>query len=173
MKNLLLTLLVISTTGLYAFGQSITPQVINTTGGTYSHDYYNLDWSIGELALVNQMQSSDFIVSNGFLQPFIQYHDLINNDIVFGDGEILILPNPTHDILEIDFRSRQIGEVVLRLYDALGRVLVTNSFYSYGFGQIEKINLTAAKIGTYFLRIELKPEQGFVHKTGTYKIIKR
>jgi hypothetical protein len=120
------------------------------------------------------MQSSqpNFIVSNGFLQPFIQYSNLINNDLVFGDDEILILPNPTRGILEIDFRTRQIGQIGLRLYDVSGRVLLTSLFYTYGYGQIEKINLTGVMTGTYILRIELNPEQGFAHKTGVYKIVK-
>jgi hypothetical protein len=174
MKNILLTLLVISITGFCTFGQSITPQVINTTGSTYTHDYYSVDWSVGELALVNQMQpsQSNFIVSNGFLQPFTQDPNLINNDLVFGDGEIIILPNPTRNILEINFRTRQMGTVSFRLYDVLGRILLTNSFYSYGYGQIEKIDLAGARAGSYILRIELNPEEGSMHKTGVYKIIK-
>src|SRR4030095_8805824 len=113
MKNSLLTLLVIAITGCYAFGQtSVTPQVINATGGTYTHNHYILDWSVGELALVDQMGSSQpkFFVSNGFLQPFTQDPRLVNNDIGFGNDEIIILPNPTQNILEINFRTKQRGE---------------------------------------------------------------
>lgn len=175
MKNSLLTLLAIAITGCFAFGQSsVTPCVINTSGGTYTNDHYILDWSVGELALVNQMESSQpkFIVSNGFLQPFTQDPSLADNGPVFGDGEIIILPNPTKSILEIDFRTKQRGVTSFRLYDVLGRTLLTNSFHSYGFGQIEKIDLTNTSAGSYILRIELNPDPGFVRKTGSYKIVK-
>lgn len=175
MKNSLLTLLVIAITGCFAFGQSsVNPQVINATGGTFTRDHYILDWSIGELALVDQMESSQpkFIVSNGFIQPFTQDPTLINNETGFGNGEIIILPNPTQNILEINFRTKQRGEMSYWLYDVLGRILFTNSFYSYGYGQIEKIDLTGARAGSYFLRVELKPEQSSVPKKGSYKIIK-
>jgi hypothetical protein len=173
MKNTLLTLLVITMAGRCGFGQAVTPQVINTTGGTYTHDYYMLDWSVGEMTLVNQMHSSqsNFIITNGFLQPFTQ--DLnFNNNRFFGADEIFILPNPTRNILEIDFRTSQKGTISLRLFDVLGRILLTNSFYSYGYGQIQKIDLTEVRAGSYILRIELNPEQGSVHKIGSYKIIK-
>ena len=172
MKNALLTLLVIAITGGCAFGQSITPQVINTTGGTYAHDYYILDWNIGEMTLVNQMHSSqsNFIITNGFLQPLDP--NLVNTGQFFGADEIFILPNPTRNILEIDFRTKQKGTMSFRLFDVLGRVLLTNSFYSYGYGQIEKIDLTQVRAGSYVLRIELNPEQGSVRKIGSYKIIK-
>ena len=175
MKNALLTLLVIAITGCYSFGQSsVAPQVINSTGGTYTLNHYILDWSIGELALVNQMESSQpkFIVSNGFIQPFTEDPSLVNTGSGFGDGEIIILPNPTKNILEINFRTKQRGQMSYRLFDVRGRVLLTNSFYSYGYGQIEKIDMTGEMSGSYFLRIELNPELGSVHKIGSFKIIK-
>jgi hypothetical protein len=175
MRKTLITLLVTAITGCFAYGQtSITPSVINSTGGTYSLDHYILDWSIGELALVNQMESPQpkFIISNGFLQPFTQDPTLVNNNNAFGEGEILILPNPTQNILEVDFRTKQRGSVTYRLYDVQGRVILTNSFTYYGDGRIEKIDMTGFRAATYFLRIELNPVQSFVHKVSSYKIIK-
>jgi hypothetical protein len=175
MKNYLLTLMVITITGCFAYGQtSVTPNVINTTGGTYTLDHYILDWSVGELALVNQMDpyGYNYIVSNGFLQPFTQDPNLVNNDRLFEDGEILILPNPTQNILEIDIRTKQMGSMNYRLFDVQGRKLLASSFNYFGTGRIEKIDMTGARAGTYFLRIELNPIQGFVHKIGSFKIIK-
>jgi hypothetical protein len=176
MKNPLITLLVIAITGCFAYGQtSITPSVINSTGGTYTLDHYILDWSVGELTLVNQMgvpQESKFIISNGFIQPFTQDPNLVNNSNAFGEGEILILPNPTQNILEVDFRTKQQGLVSYRLYDVQGRTILKNSFNYYGYGHIEKIDMTAFRAATYFLRIELNPVQNFVHKVSSYKIIK-
>ena len=176
MKNPLITLLVITITRCFAYGQtSVTPTVINSTGGTFAHDHYILDWSVGELSLVNQMgepQESKFIISNGFLQPFTQDPNLVNNGNAFGEGEILILPNPTQNVLEVDFRTKQQGLVTYRLYDAQGRTILKNSFNYYGYGHIEKIDMTAFRAATYFLRIELNPDPIFIRKVGSYKIIK-
>jgi hypothetical protein len=176
MKNPLVTLLVITITGCFAYGQtSITPSVINSTGGTFTFDHFILDWSIGELSLVNQMgewQESKFIISNGFLQPFTQDPNLVNNTNAFAEGEILILPNPTQNILEVDFRTKQQGFVSYRLYDVQGRTILKNSFNYYGYGYIEKIDMTGFSAATYFLRIELNPDQSFIRKVGSFKIIK-
>jgi len=176
MKNPLITLLVITITRCFAYGQtSVTPTVINSTGGTFAHDHYILDWSVGELSLVNQMgepQESKFIISNGFLQPFTQDPNLVNNGNAFGEGEILILPNPTQNVLEVDFRTKQQGLVTYRLYDVQGRTILKNSFNYYGYGHIEKIDMTAFRAATYFLQIELNPDPIFIRKVGSYKIIK-
>ena len=55
-----------------AEAQSLTPQVFNTTGGTYKKGYYALDWSIGEVPLVEQYKPSGetYIITNGYLQSF-------------------------------------------------------------------------------------------------------
>ena len=141
MKNTLLTLLVIAITGCYAFGQSsVTPHVINATGGTYTANHYVLDWSIGELTLVNQMESSQpkFIVSNGFLQPFTQTPGLFNNETAFGNDEIIILPNPTQNIVEINFRTKQKGNTSNELYDVLGRLYLLIHFTVTETGKLKK-----------------------------------
>ena len=38
-----------------SYSQSISSSVINAGGGTSKNGYYQLEWSIGEMALVNQM----------------------------------------------------------------------------------------------------------------------
>ena len=38
----------------YGYGQSQIPQVINTTGNSSQNKGYSVQWSIGELALINE-----------------------------------------------------------------------------------------------------------------------
>src|SRR5688572_31582893 len=54
--------------------QSITPSVINTSGGSFKSGYYEFEWSVGELALVGEMTSLNryLVITNGFIQPFVQ-----------------------------------------------------------------------------------------------------
>src|SRR4051812_36203780 len=61
--------------------QSITPTVINSTGDSFKvfgmqskDNSFYLDWSVGEMTLVNTMRSAQdkklyVIITNGFLQP--------------------------------------------------------------------------------------------------------
>ena len=172
MKAKILNILVLALAGSSLFAQSITPQVINSTGGTSQKGYYFIDWSIGELTLVNQMQTSGYIVTNGFIQPFTHDPNLKNNEDIFADGEIRILPNPTRDILEIDFKTKQQGRVTMSLVNVSGNILYQREITSYGHGQIERIDMTRFANGSYFLTIKLNPLIGFTKKSGTYKIVK-
>src|SRR5687768_2397473 len=86
------------------YAQSISSSVINASGGTSKNGYYQFEWSIGEMALVNQMQSGDqLIVSNGFLQPYILFPGTVYGTGQFAAGEIRIFPNPASRYVEINF----------------------------------------------------------------------
>lgn len=175
MRNLILFLLILSIIEGGVHAQSITPQTINIAGGTYYHGYYSIDWSIGELALVNQLQSSDAttIVSNGLIQPLTDRFNTVNYSQAFLADEIRILPNPTYDILEVNYLSFMRGPVVFKLYDVQGRLLYARSTNSYGFGFIERINMTGFASGTYMLHISVNSiDPGAFKKSGVYKILK-
>lgn len=172
MKARTLTVFVLVIMGSSVFAQTNTPDVINSTGGSYKKGYYIIDWSVGELALVNTMESSGYIVTNGFIQPFTHDPNLTDNNFVFGEDEIRILPNPTRNTLEVDFRTKQQGRVSMILVDVAGHTLYTKEINSHGYGYIQKIDMAAYRQGTYFLQIKLNPNAGFTRKTGAYKIIK-
>jgi Secretion system C-terminal sorting domain len=174
MKRLLWLILILTNTSIFCIAQSVTPAVVNIAGNSYQHRYYVLEWSIGELAIVDQMKSSqgNLIISNGFLQPFTHNPALINVAAQFGPEEIKILPNPTKDIVEINLLTAQKGKVSFELVDATGRIVYVKEFDSYGYGRIEHIDLRRMTGGAYFLKIELAALTGFVSKRGSYKIIK-
>lgn len=158
----------------FSYAQSVTPAVVNIAGNSFQHKHYVLEWSVGEMAIINQMNSSfgNLIISNGFLQPYTHNPALINVAPAFGPEEIRILPNPTKDVVEINFLTAQKGKVSFVLADARGRIIYKKEFDSYGHGRIEHIDMRRMTGGTYFLRIELVAISGSVSKKGSYKIIK-
>lgn len=174
MKPLVLSALFMIATCTYVCSQSIAPQVINTTGGTYKKGYHVLDWSVGEMALVGVFTASNssLIITNGFLQPYI--HDLSSPipDNLFTYDEIRILPNPTYGMVEVNFLTKQQGRVKMIMHDRNGHLMYHKEFHLEGYGRFERINMSAFICGTYMLRIELIPDPGSVAKKGVYKIIK-
>src|SRR5512138_1693663 len=97
--TIILTLL-ISTA---SFCQSINTSVLNATGGTAKNGYYQFEWSVGELALVDEMQSSDkLIVTNGFLQPYLVSPGTNDQGFLFAVDEIKIFPNPASRYVEVN-----------------------------------------------------------------------
>jgi len=152
--------------------QSVSSSVVNCAGNSYSQGYYNIDWSVGELALVNSMQSSGFaIITNGFLQPTSADY---KNDarVYFTSDEVTIMPNPTHGKIEVNFSTAQQGTVYLYVYDVNGKVMTSDKLLLAGIRISKFIDLSTFASASYFLKLELKPAAGSVKKTGSYKIIK-
>lgn len=173
MKNLVILTLGLTIAG-YSFGQTITPQTINSTGGSERKGNVRIDWSVGEMSLVNKLSDdyTGWIITNGFIQPFTDNPASVNNAVAFDQNEIRILPNPTRGKIEINVNTKQQGRVSIHLYDALGTLLYVKQVTGYGYGLIETIDLTRYAHGTYMLKIELTPSAGFVKKRGSYKITK-
>ena len=166
----LLSALIIISVGVRS--QSVYSSVINCSGNSYSQGYYNLDWSIGELALVNTIQSNGYaIITNGFLQPNLADY---NNDIrrYFTNEEVTIMPNPTHGKIEVNFTTPQKGNLYLYVYDVNGKLLTSDKLLLSGIMISKFVDLSTFASATYLLKVELKPAPGSVFKSGSYKIIK-
>ena len=146
--------------------QSIAPSVINTSGGSFQSGYYQLEWSIGELALVGEMTSSNnsLVITNGFIQPFIQYPATVNTNLVFGNDEIKIFPNPASSYVEINFLSKQRGRITLNFYDGAGRKILTVADSYYGVGLIKRIPVSHLPNEVYMLHVDLDPYAGYSSK---------
>jgi len=154
--------------------QSITPSVLNTSGGSFQSGYYQLEWSVGELALVGEMSSSNnsLVITNGFIQPFVQFPATINTNNVFGNDEIKIFPNPASSYVEINFFTKQKGRITLSIYDNSGKKIFTVSDWYYGVGLIKRIPVSQLPNEVYMLHVDLDPYPGYTSKKGAYKIIK-
>jgi len=155
-----------------ARSQPLSSSVINCTGNSYSQGYYNVDWSVGEMALVNTIQSNGYaIITNGFLQPNLSD---FNNDArrYFTKDEVTIMPNPTHGKIEINFSTPQKGNLYLYVYDVNGKLLASDKMLLSGIMISKFVDLSTYASSTYLLKVELKPAPGSVFKSGSYKIIK-
>ena len=155
--------------------QSIAPSVINTGGGYFQSGYYQFEWNIGELALVGEMSGSNnsLVITNGFIQPFIQYPATNNNtNSIFGNDEIKVFPNPASSYVEINFFTKQKGRITLSFYDALGKKIFTVTDWYYGVGLIKRIPVSQLPNEVYMLHVDLDPYPGYSSKKGVYKIVK-
>jgi Secretion system C-terminal sorting domain len=155
-----------------SFAQSVTPAVLNASGGTNFFTFYRFEWSFGEAMVIETQSASNLIVTQGVLQP--ETHNPATNSTTstWDKDEIKILPNPTQNVLEIDFFSKQKGKVTMSFYDATGRFMSNRQFDYYGTSRIEKWNVTAFPAGTYMLYIELVPVSPSVAKKGAFKVVK-
>ena len=158
----------------YGNSQIVAPSVMNAGGGSAQSGYYQFEWSIGELALVGDMTSSNnsLVITNGFIQSLIQYPSRDNNNYAFGNDEIKIFPNPASSFVEINFFTRQRGRITISFYDGAGKKIYTSSDPYYGVGLIKRIPVDKLPNEVYMLRIDLVPYAGYSAKNGAFKIIK-
>ena len=157
-------------TSFSGYSQSVHA-VINSNGNSFKKDHLSLEWSVGEMCLINTLQATDGsqIITNGFLQPFVMTYIPGPS---FDLGEVRILPNPTRGKLEINLLTLSKGIVRIYVYDGSGKMVISKQSYSYGIGLIENLDLTMFAMGTYFVKIEIVPEPSSTPKTGTYKVLK-
>jgi hypothetical protein len=173
MKNTI-TLVIMFFSLFNCSAQSIAPSVINAGGGSFQSGYYQFEWSIGELALVGEMKSSNnsLVITNGFIQPYIQYPATNNTNNIFGRDEIKVFPNPDSSYFEINFFTKQMGRITLSFYDGSGRKILSVADSYYGVGLIKRIPVSQLPNEVYMLHVDLDPYPGSVAKKGIYKIIK-
>ena len=178
--HIFLYIIIISVTSGY--GQSQITQVVNASGGTSLNKAYSLEWSIGELTLINELDAPDssYILTNGFIQPTDTLVQLpVQNPILFSaielrPADVHIFPNPTQDILEIHFLQNIAGKIAVQLYNERGHLVYKHEIFGYGHGLTEKINMKGFTNGIYILNIKrLSPISGrYDLETASFKIIK-
>lgn len=172
MKNKVTTVIVFFIS-LSCFSQSITPAVTNVSGGSSQQGYYQFEWSVGEMSLINEMSStSNLLVTNGFLQPYLLSLWDNNPTKEFTADEVKVFPNPASSYVEINLFTKQQGQLRISFYDAVGRQIYLSKSRVYGIDIIKKIPVTRLASGSYVLRIELDAETFYSSKSGVYKIIK-
>jgi hypothetical protein len=155
--------------------QTISPQTLNTSGGYINLGYHQIEWNIGESSVIEtfiQNTINGAILTNGVLQPLTDKPFIVNEINKWANDEIRIFPNTTTGNFEVNILSKQQGLLYMQLVDALGANLKKVSYYYYGYGNIERFNITNLASGTYFLNVQLSPFPGNVKKAGSYKIIK-
>jgi len=106
------------------------------------------------------------------LQPNTHNPATVDNNTAWDRDEIRILPNPTQNVIEIDFFTKQKGKVIMNLFDESGRYVGTRQFDYFGNGSIQKWDLTQYPSGMYLLNIQLQPTGTSVAKKGSFKVIK-
>ena len=163
-----ITIVIVFFFSYYSNAQSVAPSVFNAAGGSLKQDYYQFEWLIGEMTSSN----NSFMITNGFIQPFIQYPARDNNNNIFGSDEIKVFPNPASSYVEINFLTKQKGRITLSFYDGTGKKIYTATDWYYGVGMIKRIPVSKLPNEVYMLHVNLDPDAGSVAKKGVYKIIK-
>jgi hypothetical protein len=164
MKSLLTTILTFMFV-LSVSGQEVKQQVVASAGGfeVSGDNSISLSWTLGELVITTvESESGDMILTQGFQQSVLVINAIQKNPDL--GVEVIVFPNPTSDLININFSAPLDGETELFLNSATGRLVYSNKMM---LGELLKqINMHQYPGGTYILRIQ----NGI--RINIYKIIK-
>ena len=130
----------------YISAQSLTPEVIASSGTSFSSASAKLEFTIGEVA-TSTLTSGSNMLTQGFHQPKIQFSSIenFNNEYVF-----TLYPNPTEQFVTVECTKED--DMQLHVYDANGQAI----FVSSVFRQKTTVDLQFLAAGSYILRITTK-----------------
>jgi hypothetical protein len=125
--------------------QTVSPELISSSGDSFSNATYQLDWSVGECATVTH-SAGDYVLTQGFHQGVYVISEVEN---IQTDLCISVYPNPTTDFISLKIENLNNESIQFTITDLSGKILHNAEIKS----NLEQINFTDFALGTYFISI--------------------
>ena len=142
--------------------------VLNSTGGSHSFSGGVYEFSIGEMTEISTERNDDIIVTQGLLQIEDVSLGVSHEAILIHD--LTVYPNPTKGKLHIKPSLHKSGELSLKLYDLLGRIVLNRSVYLQTGQEEQELDLSFLSEATFMLHVEFL--HGKERYFNSYKILK-
>ena len=149
-KHLLLIIPVLGIASLCK-AQSLSPNVISSTGGIDKTNSISLEWTMGESA-VQTTSAEGKIYTEGFHQPELRVIDIVaQNESLSASYTINIAPNPVKSLLTVNIKSPDEVNLFLTLTDLNGKSIAsTEGFFK---NDSRDVDMSAFASGIYLLHI--------------------
>ena len=135
-----------------SFAQSISPQVIASTGTFAAAGGYSLSYTLGEPATATLTTSSS-IITQGFQQPNDVYTGL--QSIITPTLNAQLYPNPASSEINLVITSSNTNNYTVQLVDLLGRVLQQPTTTAISKGQSHFVfNVAQLPSSMYFITVK-------------------
>ncbi len=151
--------------GATSHAQVIASQSINTSGTKMNQSNGSLSFTFGELLALTQIDNQGNTLNSGFTSGTSV--SIINiKEPETKNLSILIFPNPSSDLLNIQINHSTIDQIIVSICDLQGKEIYRGNYAT--FSSLIGINISEFAVGTYLLAI--KNKENLV--LGSYKIIK-
>lgn len=154
MKNYILFSIISVVSSIeFTNAQSLSQQVISSTGNFSSNGGFSISSTTGESA-VKTVDEGTFFFTQGFQQTYDLITSLIDEQNYL--GEISVFPNPTLGNLYVNVKEKNFPEKLnFYLTDITGRRIETKIGKNWN-GNLWELNLTELANGSYYLNIDSK-----------------
>lgn len=116
--------------------------VFNTAGKTIQSTEYIIEYSVGELAAITTINSTDNIITQGVLQPNVK---VINPVCAVINGPFQYMANPSYDKIRLVGQHNWINSY--QIFAADGKLIRSQNFYN------NEVDLSNLSNGIYFIRM--------------------
>jgi len=145
MKKAILGLLILFSCN--AFSQQNTPDVVAASGDYFTNVNGSLSWTLGEIA-IETLNEENAILTQGFQQSNFT---MVTLREIENDYEIRLFPNPTRDILSIDFYNlSNPSKIEICLMDLQGKVIWTEKIDT---SKSKNFDIAHLATGMYLVRL--------------------
>ncbi len=142
--------------------QSLSPQVVASSGSYGTGGGYSLSWTVGEMAATATLSGGGTILTQGFQQPTDVVNGLLDLSRDEG-GSFIVYPVPATDHLWYGYEWSTRGDVTLTLHDVTGRDLGWTAQERYESGKaVQQLDCSAYAAGTYVLDVRFTSASGEV-----------
>ena len=132
--------------------QSVTPDILSSSGDFYANANGMVQWTLGEL-MVETYNTSGYFATQGFHQTD---NFTTGVPVSLPDNEVIgFYPNPASDHLTINFGDNSQGNYHIDIYNSIGQIVHTEEFSASNFSQLE-IGLDGLANGAYLMRMTNK-----------------
>lgn len=142
--------------------QTLSPQVVATSGAYGTGGGYSLSWTVGEMAATATLSGGGTILTQGFQQPADVVSGLLDISSDAG-GSFVVYPVPATDHLWYGYEWGTRGEVSLSLHDVTGRDLGWTAQERYESGRaVQQLDCSQYAAGTYVIDARFTSASGEV-----------
>jgi len=150
---------------LNALGQSISKQVIGSSGEELSNDTYKVNFTVGE-TIVGMIENGE-VIHQGFWAGISEDNTLTVETLVDAEEELSIYPNPVINVLQIKFKLQEVQNYTTQLYDLNGKQIF--NLKPIVQGQIVQMDISHLSGGMYLLMVTDKTS----NYNKSFKILKK
>ncbi|MBI5219963.1 MAG: T9SS type A sorting domain-containing protein [Bacteroidia bacterium] len=130
-----------------AFCQSLAPEVISSSGNYFENGTVSLSWTLGE-PVIETDSAGGHILTQGFQQS---RYDIVVVENIEENLNISLYPNPTSQLLNLDWEIPGNAAVLIELIDMQGKKLIDKSYMENK--SKKQLNLSNYPAADYFVRI--------------------
>lgn len=140
--------------------QSLSPEVITSSGTSFDNGSSILDWTLGE-PVTATFTAANTILTQGFHQANLMITAIADEA---DNYSVTLSPNPTVDFVKLDIQNKLNEILFIDLYTIEGKLIRSQQINSTTYLQIDMSEYTA---GTYQLSIKNATD-----KIKTFQIVK-